>query len=104
MKFGLRDGKEDGEHTGIGFVEISEIFTMQSVLFFQVKPFDGVYFHIQHPKGHVHQLECQCLIVQEKGIVSSTDETSVLFLACHSPFIDYTLHSEPNVIVMQKQQ
>ena len=29
MTFGLFDGEEDGEHSGVGFVELSSQFVMQ---------------------------------------------------------------------------
>ena len=34
MKFGPFDGRDDGEYSGVGFVEISTIFAMQDSFFF----------------------------------------------------------------------
>ena len=35
MKFSLLDGKEGGEHTDVGFVELSKIFEMHDAIFFE---------------------------------------------------------------------
>ena len=40
---GLCDDGEDGEHNGVGFVGISEIFVAQNAFFFGVESFDGLY-------------------------------------------------------------
>ena len=42
MKFGYLDGREDDQHTGAGFVEISNIFVMQDAIFFGMAPFDEI--------------------------------------------------------------
>ncbi len=41
MIFGSLEDGDDGEHNGIGFVEISESFTKRGV-FSEEAPFDGV--------------------------------------------------------------
>ena len=43
MKFDLCDGGEDGEHIGVGFVAISEIFVVQVAFIFGIISFDRVY-------------------------------------------------------------
>ncbi len=42
MEFGSLDGGENGEHSGVGRVEISKIFAMQDVFFFGMASFDNV--------------------------------------------------------------
>ena len=40
MGFGLFDGADDGEHTGLGFVGIFSIFAMQDAFFFRMTSLD----------------------------------------------------------------
>ena len=40
MEFGPLDGGEDGEHNGVGLVEISNIFGMECRYFFDMVSFD----------------------------------------------------------------
>ncbi len=40
MGFALRDGKENGEHDGGEFVEVSMISLMQDIFFSEMDPFD----------------------------------------------------------------
>ena len=42
MEFGSIDGREDGEYSGIAFVEISEIFAMVAI-FSRTAPINRVY-------------------------------------------------------------
>ena len=35
MEFGSVNGGDDGEHSGVGFVDISKIFVMQVSIFFR---------------------------------------------------------------------
>ena len=42
MNVDLLAGREDGEHSSVGFVEISEIFVMQDSFSFGTEPFDEV--------------------------------------------------------------
>ena len=42
MEFGFFDGRDDGEHSGIGFVEISLIFASQDDCFYETISFDRV--------------------------------------------------------------
>ena len=35
MEFGSINGKEGGEHTGVGFVEVSDIFATQNAHFLE---------------------------------------------------------------------
>ena len=43
MEFGLLHGREDGEHTAVILVEISEIFESQDASFFGIPElFDGI--------------------------------------------------------------
>ena len=42
MDLGLPDGGEDGELTGVGFVEISEVFVMQNTPSFGMKSFNSI--------------------------------------------------------------
>ena len=44
MTFSLLGGGEDGEDSGVGNVEISEIFEMQDAFFFGPVSFDRVWF------------------------------------------------------------
>ena len=41
MKFGLLNCREDDERSGVGFMEMSEIFVMQNT-FLATDPLDGV--------------------------------------------------------------
>ena len=41
-KFGLCEGREDGKHTGVGFVEISKIYVMRDTIFFAMQPIYAV--------------------------------------------------------------
>ena len=41
MQFGSPNVGENGEHNGVGYVEISIIFAMQFAFFFGAEPFDG---------------------------------------------------------------
>ena len=43
MEFGQLDGGDDGEHSGVSFVEISRIFATQDALFYGVELVDEVY-------------------------------------------------------------
>ena len=43
LAFVLFDGRDNAEHNGVGFVEISEIFTKQDAFFCGTGSFDGVY-------------------------------------------------------------
>ena len=43
MEFDYMDGREDGEHTGVGSVKISKLFVMQDAFFFETEPFDTIY-------------------------------------------------------------
>ena len=40
MEFGPLDGVEDGEYTGVGFVEISKTFVIHDAIFFEMISFD----------------------------------------------------------------
>ena len=40
MGFGSLNGGEDGEHTGVSFVEISKIFPTHDEFFIGMTPFD----------------------------------------------------------------
>ena len=40
MEFSLLDGRDDGKHSGVGFVKIPHIYTTQDTLFFGTGPFD----------------------------------------------------------------
>ena len=42
MDFGSLGGEERGEYTGVGFVEMSEIFVIQDTIFFRTDPHDRV--------------------------------------------------------------
>ncbi len=42
MKFSLLDGREDGEHNGIGVEEISKIFAIEDAIYFRMEPVDWV--------------------------------------------------------------
>ena len=39
MTFGVLDSGEGGEYSGVGFVEMSEIFAMQDVFAFETESF-----------------------------------------------------------------
>ena len=54
MKFGSAGGREDAEHNGVGFVEISRIFTTWDTLFFRTEPFDGVYLQSRYVWLDIH--------------------------------------------------
>ncbi len=41
----ILDGREGGEHNGVSFVEMSEIFTMQAAFLFETEPFDSIYVY-----------------------------------------------------------
>ena len=43
MEFGLLGGREEGEHSDVGFVEIYEIFVTMHTFFLVTDSFDGVY-------------------------------------------------------------
>ena len=51
IKTGPRDGREDGEHTGVDIVEMFEISAMHDPMLFGMEPFYRVYssFHLQIP-------------------------------------------------------
>ncbi len=42
MEFGSIVGGDDGEHSNVGFVEISEIHAPQDAFFFETEPIDRV--------------------------------------------------------------
>ena len=42
MEFGSLDSREDGEHTDVGFVEISKILVMRGALFIGTELFDRI--------------------------------------------------------------
>ena len=42
MIFGSLDGRKNGEHMGVGVMQISKIYVMQSVVFFGTDLFDSV--------------------------------------------------------------
>ena len=39
MGLGLFDGRDDGEHSGVGFMGISEIFEMEGAFFVGIESF-----------------------------------------------------------------
>ena len=43
---GVFDDSEYGEHTGVGFVEMSEIFSSQDPFVFETELVDGLYKHV----------------------------------------------------------
>ena len=42
MKFRSLNGDEDGEHSDVSIVELSEIFATHDAIFFEIDLFDGV--------------------------------------------------------------
>ena len=42
MQFGLLDGRGDADYSGVGLVEISEIFVTQDDFAYEKAPFDPV--------------------------------------------------------------
>ena len=42
MEFDSQNGRDNAEHSGVGFVEIFERFAMQDVLFFGTESFDSL--------------------------------------------------------------
>ncbi len=51
MEFGLLGGREEGEHSDVGFVETSDIFATQDAFFLGTQPSNIVYnFFIHHDR------------------------------------------------------
>ena len=50
MEFGSFEGEEGNEHSGFGFVEISEMSAVQDAIFFVTGPFDTIYYLVKHAK------------------------------------------------------
>ena len=46
MEFGLLDGTEVGQHSGTGFVEISNTLKMQTNFLIEKTLFDGMYLRV----------------------------------------------------------
>ena len=42
MKFSFFDGADNGEYTGVGFVEIYKLFAIQDEVFFRIEPLDSL--------------------------------------------------------------
>ena len=62
MKFGLINGGDGHEHSGVGFVALSNIFSIQGEFFFETVLFDSIYnyffrysplHNIKEPEGDV---------------------------------------------------
>ena len=57
VKIGLLDGRENGEHNGVGFVGIYQIKATQGAVFFGKHPFDRVYFACDTFQSFIRLLE-----------------------------------------------
>ena len=51
MEFCSLDGGDDGEYYGIGFVEISKMFSMQNSCFYGTQSFDSLYQNGEYKMG-----------------------------------------------------
>ena len=48
MEFSSHDGEDDGEHNGVGFLKISQIFVTHATVLVGIEPFDGVLQHMSN--------------------------------------------------------